>query len=419
MISYELRIINGDMLRIRGVDVMSQKKKKFALYILMFNMFITMGGIGIIIPVLPSYLQIFGVGGQVLGFLIADFSFAQFLLSPIAGDLSDRFGRKSFIIGGLIVYGFSQILFGIATGVWVLFVARFFSGVGAAFIMPTIMAYVSDITTVEERGKGMGMIGAAISLGFMIGPGIGGFLANINLHFPFYLGGAIALGASLLSLIVLPNIKPQVPDTSHETRENIMKQLVRSVKTPYFVLLIVVFTFSFGIANFQSTLSMYLTHKFNFSPTKIAIVITVGGFVGVVLQMFVIEHLFKRFGEMRVILLNLLLASLSMLLMIYVNGFFIIITVATIFAVATTFIRPAVNTLISKFAGHDQGFAAGMNNAYMSLGNMIGPAIAGILLDWNMNSPFIFGTIILLSCYVLAFAWTRKKAPNLMQAEAN
>ncbi|PKC50330.1 hypothetical protein RhiirA1_486691, partial [Rhizophagus irregularis] len=81
------------------------------------------------------------------------------------------------------------------------------------------------------------------------------------------------------------------------------------------------------------------------------------------------------------------------------------------------FIRPAVNTLISKFAGQEQGFAAGMNNAYMSLGNMIGPALAGMLLDWRMSSPFILGSIILIACFALAYGWTRKKAPSLMHAE--
>lgn len=393
---------------------MTQQRNKFALYLLMFNMFITMGGIGIIVPVMPAYLQIFGVGGQVLGFLIAGFALAQFLLSPVAGDLSDRHGRKLFIIGGLVLYGTSQILFGLSTDVWMLFVARFLSGAGAAFIMPPIMAFVADITTIEERGKGMGMIGAAMSLGFMIGPGIGGLLANINLHFPFYIAGAVSLIAATISYIVLPNIKST--SKTMAPRENIIQQLAKSIRTPYFVILIVVFTFSFGIANFQSTLSLYLDHKFGYTPTDIAVILTVGGFIGVILQMFVIDKLFKRYGEMKVILLNLVLAAIMMLLVIYISGFFVILTVATLFSVATTFIRPAVNTLISKLAGAEQGFAAGMNNAYMSLGNMVGPALAGILFDWNINSPYILGTIILLACFLLAFMWTKQKAPHLMHA---
>ncbi|TSI04184.1 MFS transporter [Lysinibacillus sp. BW-2-10] len=396
---------------------MSEKKKKLALGILMFNMFITMGGIGIIIPVLPSYLEIFGVGGQVYGYLIAIFALAQFIFSPIAGDLSDRYGRKIFIVTGLIIYGLSQILFGVATDIWMLFLGRFLSGLGAAFIMPPVMAYVADITTLEERGKGMGMIGAAISLGFMIGPGLGGLLANVNLHFPFYLAGAVALAASVISIIVLPNIKPEVTEATSGKRENLFKQLVRSVKTPYFVFLIVVFTFSFGIANFQSTLSMFLTIKFDYSPTDIAIVIIIGGLAGVILQVFIIDKLFRKYGEMKVILVNLIAAAITMVLMIFIGGFFVIILVTTLFQIATVFIRPAVNTLISKFAGNDQGFAAGMNNAYMSLGNMIGPALAGVLLEWKLSSPFILGAIILLGCFALAYGWTMKKAPNLMKAE--
>ena len=142
----------------------------------------------------------------------------------------------------------------------------------------------------------------------------------------------------------------------------------------------------------------------------------VGGFVGVILQMYVIDKLFKKYGEMKVILANLLAAAITMLLVIYVSGFFIVLTVVTLFTIATTFIRPAVNTLISKVAGEEQGFAAGMNNAYMSLGNMIGPILAGTLFDWNINSPYILGTIILAGCFILTLAWTTKKAPHLMHA---
>ncbi|AWE09217.1 MFS transporter [Lysinibacillus sp. 2017] len=392
---------------------MEQKSNKLALYLLMFNMFITMGGIGIIVPVMPAYLQVFGVGGQVLGFLIASFALAQFLLSPVAGDLSDRHGRKRFIVYGLVLYGCSQILFGMASEVWILFLARFLSGVGAAFIMPPIMAFVADITTYEERGKGMGMIGAAMSLGFMIGPGIGGFLANVNLTFPFYLAGVVALIAAILSAIFLPNVKNNKVSAP---RENIVKQLARSVKTSYFIFLIVVFTFSFGIANFQATLALYLNGKFNYTPTDIAIILTVGGFAGVILQMFIVNKLFKRFGEMKVILVNLLVAAVMMLCVIYISGFFVILVVATLFSIATTFIRPAVNTLISKLAGQEQGFAAGMNNAYMSLGNMFGPALAGILFEWNPDSPYILGTVVLVGCFILAFTWTSKKAPHLMKS---
>src|SRR5690606_17290171 len=159
---------------------MTNSNYKPILYLLMFNMFITMGGIGMIVPVMPAYLEVFGARGQIYGFLIATFSLSQFIFSPIIGNYSDRYSRKNIIITGLIIYGIAQVLFGYTDDLWVLFVSRFMSGIGAAFIMPTILAYVGDITPLEDRGKGMSLVGAAISLGFTIGPGIGGGLAEIN-----------------------------------------------------------------------------------------------------------------------------------------------------------------------------------------------------------------------------------------------
>ena len=400
---------------------MAQTTNNKALYVLMLNLFITMGGIGLIIPIMPQFLAEFGAGGQALGFLVALFALGQFLFSPIAGELSDRYGRKKFIIGGLILYGLSSILIGVAEQFWLLFVARFLTGIGAAFIIPPIMAFVADITTFEERGKGMSRAGAAISFGFMIGPAIGGFLSKVDIAFPFILAGIVAFVAAVLSVFLLPNVvKPAEQmatkaDAQPKKRDNLFKQLALSTKTPYFVILIIIFAFSFGIANFQATLSIYLDNKFNYTPTDIAIIMTVGGFAGVVLQIFVIEKLFKRFGEMKVILVSLAVAAVSMLCIIFISGYFMMIFVGTVFSIATTFIRPAVNTLVSKMAGREQGFAAGMNNAYMSLGSMFGPALAGILFDWKADSPYIFGTFVLAGCFLLAYFWTVNKAPQLLK----
>ena len=382
--------------------------KNIALLILMFNMFITFNAFGLIVPIMPTYLKTFGVAGQVLGFIMAIFALAQFLFSPIAGNLSDRYGRKNLIIFGLLVNGLSQIMMGLSSEIWMLYVSRFITGVGSAFIVPPVMAYAADLTTKEERGKAMGLLGAAISLGFMIGPGIGGLLSNVSLHFPFYFAGSTAILAGILSFIVLPSIKPVIKDQPKQ--ENLFQQMARSFKTSYFVLLVVVFVFSFGIANFQATLTMFLTYKFDYSPSDIAIVMTAGGFVGVIIQVFAINRLFQMFGEMKIILFSLLLAAFSLYGLLYVSGFYIILLVATLFSTATTLIRPAVNTLISKTAGNEQGYAAGMNNSYMSLGTMIGPALAGTLFDWHMNIPFTFGTLILISCFFITFVWTKKTA---------
>lgn len=391
------------------MPLVEKQTNNLALYILMFNMFIAMAGIGLIIPIMPEFLGTFGVAGKVLGFLIAIFSFAQFIFSPISGDLSDRHGRKKIIILGLFIYGSAQFAFSLSTELWMLFAARFFSGMGAAFIIPPMMAFVADITTLEGRGRGMGLLGASMSLGFMIGPGIGGFLSKISLFFPFYFAAGAAIFAAILSIFILPNPAPVVSaDKVAVKQENLFKQLKKSTTTPYFVMLIVMFVFSFGLANFQSTISLYVDHKYGYTPSQIAVLITVGGFVGVIVQTFVINPLFKRFGEMRVILFNLVVAAVSMMAILFVDLFWTILFVATIFSTATSLLRPAVNTLVSKLAGEEQGYAAGMMNAYMSLGNMVGPALAGSIFDINITFPYFLGTAILLICFGIATVWSRK-----------
>ncbi|SER61308.1 MFS transporter [Psychrobacillus sp. OK032] len=395
---------------------MAKKSSNFALYILMFNMFIAMAGIGLVIPVMPQYLETFGVAGQALGFIIASFALGQFLFSPLAGDLSDTFGRKKMIIVGLIVFSASQLWFGLATHEWMLYAARFISGIGGAFLIPATMAFVADITTIEERGKGMGFLGASMSLGFMIGPAIGGFLAKVSLTFPFYMAALAAILSAIISFIILPDVKNAISENPLEVkkRENILIQMRNSIKTPYFMMLVIIFVFSFGIANFQTTFSLYVDHKYNYTPQDIAIVLTVGGFAGVIVQTLIVNRLFKRFGELNVILFSLVGAALSLLAFFLVDSFALVLLVATLFSTATTLIRPAVNTVVSKLAGNEQGFAAGMNNAYMSLGNMVGPALAGMFFDININFPFVIGAVILLCSWGITIGWIKKKNPVIV-----
>lgn len=399
---------------------MVNKTNKKALYMLMFNMFITMGGVGLIIPILPLYLETFNAGGTAIGALIATFSLAQFLISPLVGQLSDRYGRKLFILIGLVIYGLAMIGFGLSEHLWLLFVARFLSGTGAAFITPPIMAYIADITTIDERGKGMGMIGASITLGFTIGPGLGGILSEVNLVFPIFFAGISALIAAVVSLLVLPDTqksKAQIAAAKAQKRMNLFVQLQKSVTKMYFVFLIVVFTFSFGVMNLQSTLPVYLTNKFSFSPFDISMMLTVGGVIGVIIQLFVIDKLFKSYGELKLIITNLFVAGLTTLLIIFFNEYAVLLIITAVFSISTTLIRPSVNSLISKVAGNEQGYAAGMNSAYMSLGNVFGPLLAGILYDWKADTPYILGFIILVICGVVTHLWAKSKVPHMLKQQ--
>ncbi|WP_237392034.1 MFS transporter [Paenibacillus dendrobii] len=391
----------------------SGTKTNKSLIVLMINMFIAMLGIGLVIPILPKLLEDFNAGGTAAGYLIAASGLTQFLFSPLAGEWSDKYGRKRMIVLGLVLFTLSQFLFAIAGVMWLLYVSRFLGGIGAAMMVPAMMAYVADSTTEDTRGKGLGMLGAAMSLGFVIGPGIGGFLADLGLRAPFYISALVAAIATVLSFFMLKETlseeRLQAARQSQQKRESIVKQLITSVKAPYFIYLILVFTLTFGLVNFEAVFSLFVDNKYGYTTKEISVMITVGALVGVVVQGALINKLLHRFGENKLINVSFLISAIMMVLMLLSGNFWYNMVLILIFFTFTSIMRPAINTVLSKMAGsEEQGFVMGMNNAYMSLGNIFGPALAGILFDVHVNLPYSFGAIVLVLSLVLSLSWGKR-----------
>lgn len=391
---------------------MSTKKQgSGSLVILMVNMFIAMVGMGLIIPIMPKYVTAFGATGQAMGYLVAAFGLTQFLCSPIAGELSDKYGRKLLIVTGIGLFTVSQLLFGMAEHMWMLYVSRLLGGMSAALMTPPMMAYVADITTEEKRGKGLGMLMASMTLGVVIGPGIGGMLAEYGIRVPFYAAAALAGLSTVVSLLFLPeslSVEERMAARSNtKKKDNLLRQMAASAKAPYFMLLVLVFALTFGLQNFEAIFGLYVDVKYGFTPKDISLMITLGAIIGVICQAVLIERLLRIFGEKKILLTMFGLSAISMILLLFVSNYFLIFFVTMLFFVATSIVRPAINTLLSKMAGNEQGFVAGMNNAYMSLGNIVGPAIAGILFDVHVQIPYAFGAIVLLASAGMLVGWKR------------
>lgn len=395
-------------------------KNQGALLILMFNIFLVFTGIGLVIPVMPKYMESLGITGGTIGLLVAAFSLTQLLFSPIAGRWADSFGRKKIIVIGLIVFAISEGLFGIANSPVLLFVSRLLGGISAALIMPAVMAYSADITTNEERAAGMGYITAAITTGFIIGPGIGGYIAEFGIRAPFYTAGIAGLIAACITLLILKESKPTEEaladsHSSEKQRSSLLSQLMYSYREPYFFSLIIVFVMSFGLANFETVFSLFVDHKFGFEPKDIAFIITFGSIAGAVVQLTAFSWIMNRFGEKRVISVCLLFAGLFIVLTLFVHGFWMIFAVTFIVFLAIDILRPAISTQMSMLAKDQQGYVAGLNSAFTSLGNIAGPIVAGFLFDIDINYPYALACLILLICFVLSLG---VKNRNLKDANA-
>ncbi|MEH6937338.1 multidrug efflux MFS transporter NorA [Bacillus sp. JJ664] len=378
------------------------KKQNMMLAIVLTNLFIVFLGIGLVIPVTPSIMNELNISGSVVGYMVAAFAITQLIISPVSGRWADLFGRKRMIIIGLIIFSFSELLFGIGKTVEVLYISRMLGGVSAAFIMPAVTAFIADVTTVETRAKALGYMSAAISTGFIIGPGVGGFLAEISSRLPFFFASAFAVLAAILSILFV-----QEPERNLETIEVKGKKegLKRVFEPMYFISFMVIFISQFGLAAFESLFSLFADHKFGFTPKDIAIMIAGGGIFGAIFQVLLFDRLTKWIGEIRLIRYSLILSTILVFLMTLVNSYVMILFVTVTVFLGFDLMRPALTTYLSKVAGNEQGFVGGMNSMFTSIGNIIGPIIGGILFDIDLNYPYYFATVLLAIGIGLTLAW--------------
>lgn len=382
-------------------------KQQMTLWILLANLFIAFLGIGLIIPVLPTIMNELNITGTTIGYLTASFALTQLIFSPIGGKWVDKFGRKIMIVLGLFIFGISEFLFAIGQTVEVLFASRILGGLSAAFIMPGVTAFIADITTVEARPKALGYMSAAISTGFIIGPGIGGLLAEIGTRVPFYSAAALGTIAAILSVIFLSEPERQAeneeiaPDLGGKTG-------FRKIFAPiFFIAFMIILIMSFGLATFESFFSLFVDHKFGFSPKDIAIAVTGGAIIGAIVQVLLFDRLTHALGEINVIRISFVLSTVLVFLMTVVNEYWHIMLVTFTVFVGFDLIRPAATSYLSKIAGNEQGFVGGMNSMFTSIANVIGPIIGGALFDIDINYPYYFATIFLIVGLILSIVWKK------------
>lgn len=386
---------------------MKSKSQKVALSLLLCNIFITFVGISLVIPVLPSLMNELSISGSVLGNMVAAFALAQLISSPFTGKWADLYGRKKMIIIGLLLFSFSEFLFGIGKTVSILFISRILGGISAAFIMPAVTAFIADISNQSERPKALGYMSAAINTGFIIGPGIGGFLAEYGIRVPFFAAALLGSLIAIASLFLLKEPERQEEEPMQEIA-NTKTGWKRIFIPMYLISFMIIFFSTFSLASFESLFSLFLDHRFYFTPRDLAIMITGGGLIGAIAQILLFNTLTKKLGEINLVRLSLVFSAFLVFCMTLVNSYWSVMLTACIIFVGFDLIRPGITSYLSKIAGNEQGFVAGMNSMFTSIGNIFGPIIGGILFDVNYNFPYYFATIILVISIVLAMFWTNR-----------
>ena len=390
---------------------MNANKKNIT--ILFSTLVIVMMGFGMIIPILPFYVKSFGASGSAMGFLMAAYSTMQFLFSPVWGSLSDRYGRKPLLLLGVAGNGVAMIVSGFATSLWMLIASRALAGMLSSATLPTAMAFIGDSTSEEDRGGGMGLMGAAMGVGMVLGPGIGGWLAEGNLSTPFFLAAGLSALAFLAIALFLPESLPDERKQATSTRGPDFRQMWNALSSPIGIMLLLAFLLSFGMTNFESIFGIYALERFDYGPKDVGVILTVIGIVSSIMQGALVGPLTKKFGETAIIRASLLGSSAGFLIMLAAFDYATILLTVSLFIISVAMLRPAVASLISRRAGKiGQGTAMGLNNSFMSLGRIVGPLWAGFIFDIQLYLPYLSGAIIMMVGFALSITRLEKGEKN-------
>jgi DHA1 family tetracycline resistance protein-like MFS transporter len=378
---------------------------------------------GIVIPVFPDLIKTMqgcddGAAAVISAWLMAVFAIAQFVFSPVQGSLSDRFGRRPILLASLFGFGLDYILLAFAPSIEWLFVGRIIAGIlGASYT--TALAYVADISTEENKAKNYGKLGAAFGLGFILGPGIGGALGELDLKLPFILGAVLSLVNWLYGYFILPESRKPENINRFEKKSFIPGiSLVQAVKYKTILGLMLSFFLLYLAAQAVMTnWSFYTIHKFDWGKTQIGISITVVGLMVAFVQGFLVRIVNPKLGNHRSVTLGLLLYAVGML------GFGLapagwVMLVSIIPYCLGGINGPAMQAMMSNHVpANEQGKLQGVITSMQSLTSILGPIIMGGLFDYFTSegnpyipgAAFIAGTVLILTAWVIAIVSMKKQ----------
>jgi DHA1 family multidrug resistance protein-like MFS transporter len=394
------------------------------LYILSFTLLVVMLGYGMVMPIMPFYIEHLGVGGTELGWLMATYSLMQLICAPIWGALSDRYGRKPILSIGVLGYAITLLMFGLSTKFWMLFIARSLSGILSSATNPTAMAYISDNAPEKERSKGMGQLGAAVGVGVIFGPLMGGYLSADSLSLPFFIGSGLAFLALLLVIFLLPESKHGSLPTgelvpSNEQNPSVQPDSIKKPRTrdiylrvilsPAGILLLLIFIMSFGMTNFQGMIGLYVVDKFAFNTKQVGAIWMVMGVMLILVQGGLTGPLSKKLGDLTLIRIGLFIGAIGFVLVALAIDYTTTLLALGFFIFGLALIGPALNSHISIYAGEHQGTVMGLNSAMTSLGRVVGPLWGGTIYDMNIEYPFYSGAATLLLGLLVSLIGLRKQ----------
>ncbi|MGF1657699.1 MAG: MFS transporter [Verrucomicrobiales bacterium] len=362
-----------------GPHEQAGKKRPPVLPLIFLTVVVDLIGFGIVIPVLPLIADTTGALAWQIGLLMGIYSGMQFLLAPVFGQLSDRFGRRPILIFSMLGLGIGYVFLAFAPSIeWMLF-ARVWQGICGANL-GAAQAAVADVTTPEDRAKGMGLIGAAFGIGFVLGPLIGGLASLLTAAAPFLVAALLSFANAFLVWRLLPETRPR----SFAPAERLMWPWQRWAslrdQTAFRSLVVTSLVVTTGFSMMTGIFALYTAGRYGFDISANGFLFAWIGFLAIVVQGGMVGRLSKRFGEWSLAMVGLLLTAASLWAMAWSTNSVMFIVFSSFLALGNSLMTPSLSALGSRLStAEQQGARLGLMQSSASLGRLLGPILGGVL----------------------------------------
>ncbi len=359
--------------------------RRLQLGILFLAIFIDMVGFGIVIPILPLYAVRFEATPLQIGWLVGVFSLAQFVFSPLWGHWSDKVGRKPILIISTLGTAAGFMILGAASTFFALFLGRLIDGIAGGKI-GTAQACVADTTPPEGRSRAMGLIGAAIGLGFVFGPALGGWLSSRYGHaVPMYAAGGLALVNAAIIFFALPETLSKTARRTHKA-EPLFPNLFSHMQTATFLgVALSVFCVVAGFSIMTTLFALFLWKRHQLDVSQTGYLLALIGFVGVIIQGGLIGRLLRWTSERRLAMIGMLFLTATLFLLPLAPGIAALVVVCIGIGIGNSLVTPTLTGIASRHVEPLwQGRAMGVLQSISSLARWAGPALAGWMLAFDL-----------------------------------